>query len=241
MELRTALKMKSILRKYKAAISIFLSIIESVLLGIYLSLIANKLELGNSFLESINQIKNTYLYIIFIILCLFAQIYIEQQIKQYDKKEKEELVNSMLKVACDSFVYPHNNYNIRAIITLCDYKRNKRKTIYSYNILASPERFAEYDLFFGVTGEAIKNKVPVAQSLREDHMDEYDEQTRMYVESRLKCVLAAPIFSNRNKEKVIGVLAFDSINDIEKMKFSTDKSKEIAQSWADIFTNIIES
>ena len=53
-------------------------------------------------------------------------------------------------------------------------------------------------------------------------------------------MLAAPIFSNRNREKVVGILAFDSMESIEKMKFDTDKSKEIAQSWADIFTNIVD-
>ena len=233
--------MQRIFIKYRAIINIVLSITESVLLGIYLSLIAGKLEIDYSLLKAINEIKNSYLYIFLLLMCLLIQIYLEQYVKQYNKKSKEELVNSMLKVACDSFVYPHNNYNIRAIITVCDYKRNKRKTVYSYNILTSPERFAEYDLYFGVTGEAIKNKIPIAQALKDGHMDEYDEETKKYVEPRLKCVLAAPIFSNQYKEKVIGVLAFDSMIDIEKVKFATDKSKEIAQSWADIFTNIIES
>jgi len=205
-----------------------------------LSLIAGKIGDGHSLIESIQEVKNSYIYICILIICLILQIYIEQLMKKYTKKSKEELVNSILKVACDSFIYPHSNYNIRAIITVCDYKRLKRKTAYSYNILTSPEKFAEYDLYFGITGETIKKKIPIAQALSDNHMETYDERTKAYVEPRLKCVLAAPIFSNRDHERVVGVLAFDSMESIEKMKFDTDKSKEIAQSWADIFTNIVE-
>jgi hypothetical protein len=232
--------MKWIIIKYKVIFITILSIMETIILGIYLSLIANKIGEGYSLFASIQKVNNSYIYIFVLIICLILQIYIEQMMKKHSRKSKEELVNSILKVACDSFVYPHSNYNIRAIITVCDYRRSKRKTVYSYNILASPEKFAEYDLYFGITGEALKKKIPIAQALNDDHIETYDEETKNYVEPRLKCVLAAPIFSNRNREKVVGILAFDSMESIEKMKFDTDKSKEIAQSWADIFTNIVD-
>ena len=232
--------MKWIIIKYKVIFITILSIMETIILGIYLSLIANKIGEGYSLFASIQKVTNSYIYIFVLIICLILQIYIEQMMKNHSRKSKEELVNSILKVACDSFVYPHSNYNIRAIITVCDYRRSKRKTVYSYNILASPEKFAEYDLYFGITGEALKKKIPIAQALNDDHIETYDEETKNYVEPRLKCVLAAPIFSNRNREKVVGILAFDSMESIEKMKFDTDKSKEIAQSWADIFTNIVD-
>lgn len=132
--------MKWIIIKYKVIFITILSIMETIILGIYLSLIANKIGEGYSLFASIQKVNNSYIYIFVLIICLILQIYIEQMMKKHSRKSKEELVNSILKVACDSFVYPHSNYNIRAIITVCDYRRSKRKTVYSYNILASPEK-----------------------------------------------------------------------------------------------------
>lgn len=236
--------MKRIAIKYKPIINIFITLAESIITGIFLSLIADKIKDGYSFIESIQEINDSDTYILLFLLCLFLHIYIECYVstynKKYNKKTKEELINSILKEACDSFVYPHNNYNIRANIAVCNYKEMKRKIVYYYNMTTSPEKYSEYGIYFGVAGLAISRRIPIAQALSDNHIDTYDVNTKDFVEPRLKCVLAAPIFLNRDDKKVVGVLSFDSMDCIETMRFDTDKSKEIAQSWANIFSNIVD-
>lgn len=232
--------MNKFLFKYKMAISLILSLIESILLGIFLSLIAENLNNNQSLFESINNVKGSYIYIILTILCFGLHIYVESSNKNKHNLRNQTLINEILKSACDAFIYPDKSRHIRAIVTMCDYKNNIRKTIYGYNINASPERVATYDLYFGVTGEAVKRRIPVAQSLESNHIETYEDREKSMVEPRLQCVLAAPIFSQTDKEKVIGVLAFDSMETIDTVRFDTDYSKELAQSWADILSAIIE-
>ena len=74
----------------------------------------------------------------------------------------------------------------------------------------------------------------------DNHISTYSEQNAKYVDPNLKCVLAAPIFSAYDRSKVIAVLAFDSNETLQKMKFDTKRSREIAQMWADTLTHVIE-
>lgn len=232
--------MKKFLIRHRPIVTFVLSLAESVLIGIWGSLIAGKILEGISFFESVKSIPSSRGFISLIFIIIIIHIYIEILCAVSDKQAKAKLVNSILKEACDSYIYPHKEYHIRSMITVCDYRRMKRKVIYSYNIIASPERFGEYDISFGVTGKAWSRRCPVAEELKRDHMDHYAPNIKQFVESRLKCVLAAPIFSKTEKGKVIAVLAFDSMETLDTMKFDSDKSKEIAQSWADILSNIIE-
>ena len=95
--------MKWIIIKYKVIFITILSIMETIILGIYLSLIANKIGEGYSLFASIQKVNNSYIYIFVLIICLILQIYIEQMMKKHSRKSKEELVNVCMN-AC-MFVY----------------------------------------------------------------------------------------------------------------------------------------
>ena len=86
----------------------------------------------------------------------------------------------------------------------------------------------------------MKNKASLSDSVSYDSIITSSPQNAQYVDPDLKCVLAAPIYSLKSRDKVIAVLAFDSIEPLEKIKFNTRKSKEIAQMWADVLSHVIE-
>ena len=219
-------------------ISLVLSFCSSVVLGIYLSIIASRMIDGNSFYNSLVYDQKAKIMLFFTILLFGGQIFLKFATIRKSNQSKKVLIEQILEEACKSLVYPHR-YHIRAIITVCDRKRKKRKTMYGYNIGISPERFAEYDISFGVTGKAYELKRPVAEELPENHIDEYDEHHRAVVDGNLRCVLAAPIFRSPDDNDVIGILAFDSNETISKIRFNTDVSKEIAQNWADIVSTVL--
>lgn len=233
-------KMKRFIIKNKQQISLCISILESVILGIYLSFVSESIMSGQGFLSALFAVHNSWIWFVVSLICFACQFGIERLSSKEITTQKTNLINSILEQACKAFVYPHINYHIRAMITVCDLKKGTRKTVYGYNIGISPERFAEYKIDFGVTGKAYKLKRPVAEALPPNHISTYDETHKNYVEERLKCVLAAPIFSAKISDKVIGVLAFDSIESIEKMKFESNESKMLAQGWADIISHIID-
>lgn len=231
--------MKDYLYKHRRVINVLLSLISLVITSIYFSLISNNMSSGFGFWEALTLIPGSYLYILGIIVCLVLQYYMDYSIEKKNDNEKKEIIEAILKNACKAFTYPHR-YHIRAIITVCDYKNNTRKSTYSYNISASPEREAVYDLNFGITGEALRRKIPIAAELPDNHIEDYDDRHKLIVEERLRSILAVPIFSKSNPDKVIAVLAFDSIDSLDKMKFNTDRSKELGQSWADIISEILD-
>jgi len=232
--------MEKIIYRYKSIISVFITIVQTVVFGIYLSLIASYINNGGTVQEAIFKVPYAFGFISFLVLCISIQIYSEYSSTKSINTKNKRLTDEILQSACETFIYPHKHYHIRAMITMCDYKRNIRKVIYSYNVKASPERDAEYDIDFGVTGEALRKKIPIAQELEDDHITKYDQRHQLVVEPRLKSILAAPIFSIYEREKVIGVLAFDSMEPLERIRFNTDSSKELAQAWADIIAVIID-
>lgn len=231
--------MSRILTKNKATYSLIASVIESIVLGIYLSMISDKFIKGNNVWTAISLLEwYNLLAVVFIALFVF-QIYLSLLEKKSGNDEKKQLIDNMLQAACSSIIYPNNALHIRSIITVCDYKNWKRTTVYAYNIESDPERTATYDLTFGVTGEAVKQKVPVARALPPNHIETYSPENAQFVEKDLRCVLAAPIFSKNKKGEVVAVLAFDSFEPIENIQFNTRKSRELAQMWADIFSRIL--
>lgn len=231
--------MKHFLIKYKTAIELILTFLESIILGIYLAIVSGNIIDGDSFFYAFFKTKGSWFYILVAVILFILQLYLSISSSREMSSKKKDIINSILQVACRSLIYPHN-YHIRAIITECDYKKNTRKTTFGYNIGISPERFAEYAINFGVTGKAFSAKRPIAEVLPTDHISTYDSHHQAIVEERLKCVLAAPIFKSAEDNTVIGILAFDSIEPINKMKFDTDASKELAQNWADIISNILK-
>lgn len=214
--------------------------IQSIMLGLYLAVYSDRIINGDSLIAALINLKYFNLFLALYAILFLFQVYLGFWERKQNESEKEKLVNSILKAACNTLIYPNSNLHIRAIITMCDYKRKIRKTYYAYNIESNPERTAVYDLDFGVTGQAILKRIPIAEALPENHVNTYSEKNRKYVDPDLKCVLAAPIFSAHDKSQVIAVLAFDSNETLKNMKFDTKKSREIAQMWADVLTHIVE-
>jgi hypothetical protein len=225
--------------KHKFLYTTISSFGQAIFLGFYINFFSTEFEKNN--IKSFQTLGAWNILLFLTIGLLIFNIWIESADKSHQSKNRTQIINKILENACKALVSPnHNNSkHIRAIITICDYKKGKRKTTYSYNISASPERTAEYDIYFGVTGKAIRDKVVVAEELPNDHIDSYPERHKVFVDSKLKCVLAAPIFSLNNPDDVVGVLAFDSQNNLKTLKFDTSESKEIAQSWADILSHLM--
>lgn len=231
--------MKKHIANNKTIYSIIVSMMQSIILGVYLALYSNKIVEGDSFISAFYSLGQHNIFIIVFIALFIFQIYIAFLEERKKESDKEKLINDMLKAACNTLVYPNTKLHIRAIITICDYKKKKRKTVYSYNIESDPERTAIYDIDFGVTGDAIKKRIPIGEELPENHVGTYSRENGQYVDPDLKSVLAAPIFSIQKDEIIIGVLAFDSIEPMDKIKFNTRKSKEIAQMWADVLSHLL--
>jgi hypothetical protein len=93
---------------------------------------------------------------------------------------------------------------------------------------------------FGITGEAFLTRSVVGRSLPPDHMTTYPATIQPLIYAELKCVLAAPIFdANDENGPLLGILAFDSSESLATMRFGTREVKDIAQSWADIVSDIL--
>lgn len=231
--------MKEHINRNQTTYNVLLSLFQSIVLGIYIAIYADKLIKGSTLLQGFFDC-GYYNIILGISIIIFTfQIKVGTINRIHEETKKEALINEMLKSACRTLVYPNVNRNIRSCVTICDFKTGKRATKYSYNLEADPERNAVVDIDFGITGDAIKRKVPVAGGLSENHMDEYSPENGRYICPDIRCVLAAPIFSKNNRSEVVGVIAFDSFETIEKMKFDTHQSKEIAQMWADIISDML--
>ena len=126
--------MKTHIIKNRVIYSIIITGIQTILVGILVALYSNELINGNDLLESFNNSKR-YFFLLLVVLTLFLfQVYLGIIERNHIMTEKEQIVNDILRAACFSLLYPHNNLHIRAIITVCDYKNNIRKTKYYYNI-----------------------------------------------------------------------------------------------------------
>lgn len=220
--------------------NIVISMMQSTILGVYLAIFSDKIIKGITFINAFFELKYYNIFLLVSIVLFILQICFGILERTQQSNNKEDIINSILKASCNTLVYPNSKLHIRAIITVCDYKNQVRTTRYSYNIESAPERTATYDLYFGVTGKAVKNKASLSDSVSYDSIITSSPQNAQYVDPDLKCVLAAPIYSLKSRDKVIAVLAFDSIEPLEKIKFNTRKSKEIAQMWADVLSHVIE-
>lgn len=232
--------MKQHLANNRIVYNLIISMAQSIILGIYLAIYADRVIKGETLVQAFINLKYHNISLLIFVALFILQIYLGFIERTQEENETERVVNSILMAACNTLIYPHNNLHIRAIVTVCDYKQKTRTTRYAYNIESAPERTATYDIDFGITGQAVMKKVPVAEALPENHVNTYSDNNGRYVEPELKCVLAAPIFSLQEKNKVIAVLAFDSTEALEKMKFNTRRSREIAQMWADVLSHIIK-
>lgn len=95
------------------------------------------------------------------------------------------------------------------------------------------------DVSFGVIGKAMKEHRVIFEELPKNHIETYSSQDRIKIQKELKCVLAAPIYSEENTEPV-GVLSFDG-TDLDSGKvLSNPQALYIAESWADIIGKILK-
>lgn len=217
------------------------SLVQAITLGIYISLVSTSIQEKKGFLQSLQALGNWNALLLLAIGMVVFNIWIIHASRSIQAYDKTRIINQILEISSRTLVYPNfnNKKHIRAIVTVCNYKKKTRKTTYSYNITASPERTAEYAIDFGVTGKAIQLKVAVAEGLPTNHIETYEEKHKALVEPTLKCILAAPIFSKNDPDYVVGVLAFDSCDDLSTTRFNSNESKVIAQSWADILSHLM--
>lgn len=225
--------------KVNSIITTTLALVQAIFLGIYINVATDYFLKYKGILLSIIKLDSWNLLIILSIILLYFQIHLSLKVDKRTEELKKKLINEILKNAAKSLIYPHSKRHIRAIITMVNKKKNKRETKYAYNILIDPEKYASYDLYFGVAGEAFKKKIPVASQLASNHIDSYDENHKNIVSPALRSILAVPIFSTKEKNNVIGILAFDSFDDIKLTKFDTDESKQLAQSWANVISELL--
>lgn len=232
--------MKEHICRNQATYSILLSLFQSIILGIYLAIFSNFFIKENALFKGFMSCGYYNILFVFSIIIILIQVKIGMINKYHEETRRELLINGILRSACQTLIYPETNQCIRACVTICDYKTGKRSTKYSYNLEADPERTAVVDIDFGITGDAIERKAPVAAGLSKNHMNDYSPENKKCICPDIRCVLAAPIFSKKNRNEVIGVLAFDSFETLSKMKFDSHKSKEIAQMWADTISDLLE-
>ncbi len=227
------------LQKFNFIINAFITLVQAILLGLYVNLFNNQIVETKDVVKTIYNLGNWNFIIIGITFFIYLQIKISSKEIKTIQSIKRKVVERILESACKSLIYPENTKHIRAIITICNYKTKKRETVYAYNVLADPERTAIYDIDFGITGEAFLKRIPVSKELPSNHIKDYKEEDQTMVAKELRSVLAAPIFANNNSRIVIAVLAFDSFESMESVKFNSRESMQIAQSWADTLSEIL--
>ncbi|HTW90279.1 MAG TPA: hypothetical protein VMH22_01030 [bacterium] len=153
---------------------------------------------------------------------------------------RDRIIQEILAAACRSIIYPHSRHHIRAIITMYDPKTQTRWTRYSYNTEPDPERTLVVPFDFGITGKAFKNRCVVIEGLPPTHTEQYPPEIRDGILPELRTVIAAPLMRSLDrKSPPMGVIAFDSILEVDKLVKDEEEMRHIAQKWADIIANIL--
>jgi len=222
------------------SVSTAITILMSFFVGLYINLLTKQLE-SVGFIDSIQNLSWKNLLLVLVVALLIFQIYTLNIAKKVMKSKQEPLINAILEAASKSLVHPKSNLHIRAIVTVCDNKINKRVTRFNYNTDSDPERIAEFDKEFGITGEAFTTKSVILKQLPTTHHRGYNSSTQNNVLREIKTILAAPILkSNSANDEPFGILAFDSKHTIEELNWNTQHCiKGIAQEWADILSEIL--
>lgn len=221
---------------------VLITIATAIISAFYINLITNQYPLAEEqhFSDAIKAL-GLYNFLPFILIILIVvQVILSTRPYRTMGKIQRFLVNKILETACKSLIHPHETRHIRAIVTLVDYSDRtnpKRKTAYTYNAEADPERYGVYPVDFGITGEAFKMKSVIVKELPKKHYETYDENTKKNVLPQIRTIMAAPIYSDDHQ--LIGILAFDSTLSLATVKFDTNHARSIAQSWADILGFII--
>lgn len=230
-----------VLRNFVLTQSI-LSFMNLFFIGIYINILTIKIYTNpiNKLIEVMWSLGSWNILLIMGFGSIILHIYLLSIPQDTVKRIGSKLIESVLEAACSSLIYHRKDLSIRAIVTLVDKSSRTRTTRFSYNIRPDPERTATFPIEFGVTGEAIINRMVVAKELPEDHMNTYPLKIRRLILPELKCVLAAPIYLPEDREAgPIGVLAFDSTDPISKSNFDSRQAKDVAQAWADIVGTIL--
>lgn len=224
------------------SLQVVFTLVVAIISAFYINLITNQYPLkeGQSFSDALKSLGLYNLLPFILLLLILAQVILSTRPYRTMGKIQRFLVRKILETACKSLIHPHETRHIRAIVTLVDYsdKSNpKRKTAYTYNAEADPERYGIYPVDFGITGEAFRTKSVIVKELPKKHYDTYDEDTKKNVLPQIRTIMAAPIYSD--SDELIGILAFDTTLSLSTVKFDTSHARSIAQSWADILGFII--
>jgi len=227
------------LLKHNQTILTITLILISGLIGLYINWFTKQPD-NNTFISNIQNLSWKNLLLVLTVALLVFHVHTLNVPKKITKSKQKSLVSSILESASKSLIYPNLDLHIRAIVTVCDNKTNKRVTCYNYNTESDPERVAEFEKEFGVTGEAFTKKSVVLKQLKATHHKDYDTRTQNNVLPQIKTVLAAPILkSNNTEDEPFGILAFDSMQTIQELYWNKREIRTIAQEWADILSEIL--
>lgn len=217
-----------------------ITLLVACITGLYINLLTNKID-NKTFRATIIELSWWNLLILIVVVLVLLQNYIQNIPKKYLTQKKDSLISLILEAACNTLIYPETTLHIRAIVTLCcDDKTGQRETKYTFNAESDPERVAAYPNEFGITGEAFTKKSVVIKQLKVTHHKTYGDETKKHILPQVRTILAAPLLKSNNiKDEPLGVLAFDSINTIEELKWNKIQVRKIAQEWADILSKLL--
>lgn len=237
--------MRKILIKNNFVLQILITLLVAIVVGFYINLITGLYlekikEPGSTIFSTIKELDWWNILGFLIILLIIFQLYLQNLSRQYVTTNINDIIVCILETSCKSLIYPHDSKHIRAIITICDNKRNLRYTKYTYNAESDPERVAEFPLDFGITGKSYKSKSVILEELPVRHHKLYSDKTKDNILASVRTILAAPLLNPDNlNENPIGILAFDSILSISELNWDSIKIRKIAQEWGDIIAKLL--
>ena len=122
---------------------------------------------------------------------------------------------------------------MRVLVQICDYDRQKRGTAYAYKAAPDPEDSHLYDLYFGASGEALRDRTVVAKNI-----SPHERPPSVWPE--LTSLIAAPIYNPTNRGAApLGVLIIDSDADLHVSKFDCFETKHNIQLAAEIISSLL--
>lgn len=206
-------------------------------------LLAGAAEEHYSFLDAFKKLGyvNLLFFTVLALSGLSAYVTSIKPLSCYEM-EKKELIESILKNACDSLKL-NKNLHVRAIVSIPDYKQKTRTITYACYIRSDPEwANRKLDLYLGIVGEVFRDRKIVARNISAEDQDQYPEGAKIAILPNLKSILAVPVTDSTDPGgELLGVLNFDSTEDISKAGLDTPQSAEIVNEWALLIGKILQS
>lgn len=221
--------------RHRTIVTLVLSFVVASAGGVYVNMWTTALASDPSIATCAKTVGRWHIMVLVAALAMFAQYRISSVEDSRYANLAGRLIDEVLAAASRSLVFPRKNRNLRAIVTIADQSHETRTTRYAYHVEPDPERTATFPIYFGITGEAMRDRRVVVQGLEPDHVSGYDPITAPKILPDLRSVLAAPLYSFGDQSReTIGVLAFDSVNTVKELQLDNREMIELAQAWADI-------